>query len=57
MHALAQHVFGDFCARVVDDDKRPKGSKKTRHFLYYKSDYDRSIIFKKFEAITKTKFL
>ena len=56
IHALAQHVSSDFCARVEDDEKGPKGSEKG-HFLYCKSDNDRSVIFKKFEAITKTKFL
>ena len=49
-------MSSDFCARVEDDEKGPKGSEKG-HFLYCKSDNDRSVIFKKFEAITKTKFL
>ena len=56
IHALAQHVSVDFCAWVEDDDKGPKVSEK-RPLLYCESDYDRSVIFKKFEPITRTKFL
>nr|CAN81857.1 hypothetical protein VITISV_034960 [Vitis vinifera] len=57
IHELAQHVSGDFCARVEDDDKVPKVSEKTRHFLYFKTDYDQMVAFKKFEAITKAQSL
>ncbi|RVW19030.1 putative disease resistance RPP13-like protein 1 [Vitis vinifera] len=32
IHELAQHVSGDFCARVEDDDKLPKVSEKAHHF-------------------------
>ncbi|CBI24816.3 unnamed protein product, partial [Vitis vinifera] len=31
IHELAQHVSGDFCARVEDDDKVPKVSEKTQY--------------------------
>ncbi|XP_019079791.1 putative disease resistance protein RGA4 [Vitis vinifera] len=57
IHALAQHVSEVFCAQEEDDDRVPKVSEKTRHFLYFKSDYDRMVTFKKFEAITKAKSL
>ncbi|KAJ9685831.1 hypothetical protein PVL29_017767 [Vitis rotundifolia] len=57
IHALAQHVSEVFCAQEGDDDRVPKVSEKTRHFLYFKSDYDRMVTFKKFEAITKAKSL
>ncbi|CBI25804.3 unnamed protein product, partial [Vitis vinifera] len=57
IHELAQHVSGDFCARVEDDDKLPKVSEKAHHFLYFKSDYDRFVAFKNFEAMTKAKSL
>ncbi|XP_034686690.1 putative disease resistance protein At3g14460 [Vitis riparia] len=46
-----------FCAQEEDDDRVPKVYEKTRHFLYFKSDYDRLVTFKKFEAITKAKSL
>ncbi|WKA01830.1 hypothetical protein VitviT2T_020087 [Vitis vinifera] len=55
IHELAQHVSGDFCARVEEDDKLLKVSEKAHHFLYFKSDYERLVAFKNFEAITKAK--
>ncbi|KAJ9685216.1 hypothetical protein PVL29_017301 [Vitis rotundifolia] len=57
IHELAQHVSGDFCARVEDDDKLPKVSKKAHHFLYFKSDYNLFVAFKNFEAMAKAKSL
>ncbi|KAJ9685230.1 hypothetical protein PVL29_017309 [Vitis rotundifolia] len=57
IHELAQHVSGDFFARVEDDDKLPKVSAKARHFLYFKSDYHRFVAFKNFEAMAKAKSL
>ncbi|KAJ9685225.1 hypothetical protein PVL29_017306 [Vitis rotundifolia] len=55
IHELAQHVSGDFCARVEDDDKLPKVSEKAHHFLHFKSDY--MVAFKNFEAMAKAKSL
>eukprot|EP00261_Vitis_vinifera_P032016 XP_019073259.1 PREDICTED: putative disease resistance RPP13-like protein 1 isoform X4 [Vitis vinifera] len=57
IHELAQHVSGDFCARVEDDDKLPKVSEKAHHFLYFNSDYSYLVAFKNFEAMTKAKSL
>ncbi|XP_034704787.1 putative disease resistance protein At3g14460 isoform X1 [Vitis riparia] len=57
IHELAQHVSGDFCARVEDDVKLPKVSEKAHHVLYFKSDYYRLDAFKDFEAMTKAKSL
>ncbi|WKA01825.1 hypothetical protein VitviT2T_020083 [Vitis vinifera] len=58
IHELAQHVSGDFCARVEDDDKLPKVSEKAHHFLYFKSDdYTSLVAFKNFEAMTKAESL
>uniref|UniRef100_F6I6M1 Disease resistance RPP13-like protein 1 n=1 Tax=Vitis vinifera TaxID=29760 RepID=F6I6M1_VITVI len=58
IHELAQHVSGDFCARVEDDDKLPKVSEKAHHFLYFNSDdYNDLVAFKNFEAMTKAKSL
>ena len=57
VHELAQHVSGgDFCVRV-EDNKVQKVSEKTRHFLYFHSDFDRFITFNKLEAFTKAKSL
>ncbi|RVW95668.1 putative disease resistance RPP13-like protein 1 [Vitis vinifera] len=63
IHALAQHVSGDFCARVEDDDKLPKVLEKAHHILYFRSDYNRFVAFKNFvpfknfEAVAKAKSL
>ncbi|KAJ9685229.1 hypothetical protein PVL29_017308 [Vitis rotundifolia] len=57
IHELAQHVSGDFCARVEDDDKLPKVSEKAHHFLYFNSANNFFVAFKNFEPLTKAKSL
>ncbi|XP_034692043.1 putative disease resistance RPP13-like protein 1 isoform X1 [Vitis riparia] len=57
IHELAQHVSGDFCARVEDDVKLPKVSEKAHHFVYFKSDYTELVAFKNFKVMTRAKSL
>ena len=55
IHELAQHVFGDFCILVDNDDKERKVSEKARHFQNFQGNHDPYAAFNKFDAFVKAK--
>ena len=56
IHDLAQHISQEFCIRL-EDCKLQKISNKARHFLHFKSDDDKAVVFETFEPVCEAKHL
>ncbi|KAL6320906.1 hypothetical protein AAG906_010715 [Vitis piasezkii] len=56
IHDLAQHISQEFYIRL-EDCKVQKISDKARHFLHFKSDYNREVVFENLEPVGEAKHL